>query len=59
MTAAAMARPGKSREKIVAEQVAVIKEQAQALTDELIVKLSDIAELSVEPPPGYKSGRDS
>jgi hypothetical protein len=50
MTTAAMTRPGKSREKIIAEQVAAIKEQARAFTDEVVVKLSDIADTTVERP---------
>jgi SNF2-related domain/Helicase conserved C-terminal domain len=51
MTAAAMTRPGSSRDKIIAEQVAAIKEQARALADDVLVKLSDIADTTVERPP--------
>jgi hypothetical protein len=50
ITAAAMTRPGRSREKIIAEQVAAIKQHTQAFTDNVTVKLSDIADTAVERP---------
>lgn len=50
MTAAAMARPGARRDKIIADQVAAIKEQAHAAAGDP-VKLSDIADTTVERPP--------
>jgi hypothetical protein len=51
MTTAAMTRPGHKRDKVIAEQVAAIREQTRASTDDLTVKLSDIADTTVESPP--------
>jgi hypothetical protein len=50
MTTAAMASPGVKRDKIIADQVAAIEEQAIAASDDP-VKLSDIADTAVEAPP--------
>ena len=51
MTAAAMAAPGGNRDKIIAERVAAIKEQAASIVNDAVVKLSDIADTTVESPP--------
>jgi hypothetical protein len=50
MTAAAMTSPGAQRSKVVADRVAALQEQARAASEEA-VKLSDIADTTVERPP--------
>ena len=54
MTAAAMTAPGGNREKVIAEQIAAISEQTAKLADDVIVKLSDIADTTVESPPDLR-----